>query len=35
MHAVLVTAMDQEARKFYLKYGFTPLPGKDLDNTIP
>jgi GNAT superfamily N-acetyltransferase len=35
MHAVLVTAIDQEARRFYLKYGFTPLPGKDLDLYFP
>ena len=35
IHAVLVAAIDQEARRFYLKYGFTPLPGKDLDLYFP
>jgi GNAT superfamily N-acetyltransferase len=35
IHAVLVKAIDQQARRFYLKYGFTPLPDKDLDLYFP
>ena len=35
IHAVLVKALDQHARRFYLKYGFTALPDKDLGLYFP
>jgi hypothetical protein len=30
IHAVEVSAIDQKARDFYLKYGFLPLQDNDL-----
>jgi GNAT superfamily N-acetyltransferase len=35
VHAVEVRAIDQEARAFYLKYGFVPLPDSELHLYLP